>query len=126
LADAEKIAADDPRVLPSHRCGGRMMVIETFDPGCQPANPATAPQPPTSFVTSWSDFLALTHCDRNAAVRQPRLASEVNGWHCSGDEDRAGNRKIAPQNATIKCHENVCYLLATLHHQVSAGDLHCT
>jgi hypothetical protein len=33
------IATDTPRVLPcpSPRCGGRMIVIETFAPGCEPS-----------------------------------------------------------------------------------------
>ena len=39
-ADDEKIAADDPRVLPCPcpRCGGRMIIIETFAAGMQPTS----------------------------------------------------------------------------------------
>ena len=36
--DPEPAAADDPRVLPRPCpcCGGRMLIIETFDRGCEP------------------------------------------------------------------------------------------
>jgi len=53
-ADQHKMAADDARVLPCPcpRCGGRMIVIETFEAGCQPINQPTAPQPITPFDTS--------------------------------------------------------------------------
>jgi Putative transposase/Transposase zinc-binding domain len=39
-ADEEKAAADDPRVLPCPcpRCGGRMIIIETFAAGMQPTS----------------------------------------------------------------------------------------
>ena len=42
-ADDEKIAADDPRVLPCPcpRCGGRMIIIETFAAGMQPTSSPT-------------------------------------------------------------------------------------
>ena len=45
-ADEEKDAADDPRVLPCPcpRCGGRMIIIETFAAGMQPTSwPAAIP-----------------------------------------------------------------------------------
>ena len=45
-ADEEKDAVDDPRALPCPcpRCGGRMIIIETFAPGMQPTSwPATTP-----------------------------------------------------------------------------------
>jgi len=45
-ADEEKAAADDPRVLPCPcpRCGGRMIIIETFAAGMQPTSwPAATP-----------------------------------------------------------------------------------
>jgi hypothetical protein len=45
-ADEEKAAADDIRVLPCPcpRCGGRMIIIETFLPGMQPTSwPAPTP-----------------------------------------------------------------------------------
>src|SRR5215471_17043157 len=53
-ADEHKMAADDARVLPCPcpRCGGRMIVIETFEAGCQPINQPTAPQRITPFDTS--------------------------------------------------------------------------
>jgi hypothetical protein len=44
-ADEEKAAADDIRVLPCPcpRCGGRMIIIETFEPGCSPRTHPTVP-----------------------------------------------------------------------------------
>ena len=45
-ADKEKPPADDPRVLPCPcpRCGGRMIIIETFAEGTQPTSwPAPTP-----------------------------------------------------------------------------------
>jgi hypothetical protein len=40
VKDADKGAADDPRVLPCPcpRCGGRMIIIETFAEGTQPTS----------------------------------------------------------------------------------------
>jgi hypothetical protein len=47
--EEQKAAApDEPRVLPCPcpRCGGRMIVIEAFPPGCQPTyRPTSAPTP---------------------------------------------------------------------------------
>jgi hypothetical protein len=53
-AEQQKVAPDDPRVspCPSPRCGGRMIIIETFEPGCQPLNQPAAQSPATSFDTS--------------------------------------------------------------------------
>lgn len=55
VKDAEhEPTPDDHLVLPCPcpRCGGRMIIIETFRPGCHPLNQPTAPQPPTPFDTS--------------------------------------------------------------------------
>jgi Putative transposase len=44
-AEAPKTALDEPRVLPRPCpcCGGRMIVIETFERGCEPKHRPTPP-----------------------------------------------------------------------------------
>jgi hypothetical protein len=53
-ADQDNVADDDPRVppCPCPRCGARMIIIETFEAGCQPINRPTAPKPAAPFDTS--------------------------------------------------------------------------
>jgi Putative transposase len=50
----EEASSDDQRQLPCScpRCGGRMIIIETFEPGCQPRNRPAASQPLAPFDTS--------------------------------------------------------------------------
>jgi hypothetical protein len=50
----EEASSDDQPQLPCPcpRCGGRMIIIETFEPGCQPLNHPAAPKPLTHFDTS--------------------------------------------------------------------------
>jgi Putative transposase/Transposase zinc-binding domain len=50
----EEASSDDQRQLPCPcpRCGGRMIIIETFEPGCQPLDRPAASQPPAPFDTS--------------------------------------------------------------------------
>jgi Putative transposase len=50
----EVASSDDQRQLPCScpRCGGRMIIIETFEPGCQPLNRPAASQPLAPFDTS--------------------------------------------------------------------------
>src|SRR5262249_139355 len=73
-ADEHKMAADDARVLPCPcpRCGGRMIVIETFEAGRQPLNHPTAPQRITPSDPSSSDF--------------PRLSTAMPSVHLAGQE----------------------------------------
>jgi hypothetical protein len=50
----KEASSDDQRQLPCPcpRCGGRMIIIETFEPGCQPLNHQAASQSPEPFDTS--------------------------------------------------------------------------
>jgi hypothetical protein len=50
----EEASSDDQRQLPCAcpRCGGRMIIIETFESGCQPRNRPAASQPLAPFDTS--------------------------------------------------------------------------
>jgi len=63
-------APDEPRVLPRPcpQCGGRMIVIEVFERGCQPTyRPTSAPMP--------RHLMIATRITRRKATRRPRRSS---------------------------------------------------
>ena len=107
-----------PRPCPC--CGGRMIVIETFAPGCEPRD-RSAPTMPRSGSTLHDDV--QRHARRNAAVT-PRCFSTGGASACSdvGDRHPSGTRTFRltgssePRMAPMGCSSSIRYAAGPIDH----------